>query len=188
MKLNTRWHVSALLTFAMAMLVPMLLAAAVQAYESYEDYALRLIRKIPEDVRFRPDLESYLNKLATETRSRRGRSKVASHTLLRPAARAQALDMLLGDYLSHDSKAGHKFRLRFEAFAGPGDHGHHGENGARDRQKANVGKAKARAVFQQWMDSVGHRRNLLNRDYKFVSTGVVERGHHLYAVQIFWER
>ncbi len=188
MKLNTGWRVSALLTFAMMMLVPLLLAASVQAYESYEDYALRLIRKIPEDTRFRPDLESYLNKLATEARARRGRGEIDSHTLLRPAARAQALDMLLGDYLSHDSQAGHKFGLRFEAFAGPGDHGRHGENGARDRQKANVGKAKARAVFQQWMDSVGHRRNLMNRDYKFVSTGVVERGHYLYAVQIFWER
>ena len=147
-----------------------------------------LIRTLPEGVRFRPDLESYLNELASTTRKKRSRGGVKSTTILRPAARAQALDMLLGDYLSHDSRQGHKFKIRFEAFAGPGDHGRHGENGARDRQDGPVDKRKARAIFQQWMESIGHRRNLLHRDYRYVSTGVVERGHHLYAVQIFWER
>jgi uncharacterized protein YkwD len=47
---------------------------------------------------------------------------------------------------------------------------------------------KARRLFRQWLDSTGHRRNLMNRNYRYVSTGAVAIGHHLYAVQIFWER
>ena len=107
--------------------------------------------------------------------------------MLRPAARAQAVEMLRGNFVGHQSKSGYRFAQRFEAFAGE-DHGRHGENAARDRQSGPVDKAKARALFQQWLDSTGHRRNLLQRDYRYVSTGVVQKGHHLYAIQIFWER
>lgn len=158
------------------------------ASEPYEDYALRLIRSLPDGVSFRPDLEAYLNSKAKRAREQKGRRSVKASTKLRPAARAQALEMLLGDFVGHESKSGHRFKARFEAFAGPGEHGRFGENAARDRQRGNVDKTKATALFQQWLDSTGHRRNLLHRDYRFVSTGVVQKGHHLYAVQIFWEK
>ena len=159
-----------------------------QASESYEDYALRLIRSVPEGIRFRPDLESYLNQLASRTRQRRDRRALEASTRLRPAARAQAMEMLLGDFVGHESKSGHRFAARFEAFAGPGDHGRFGENAARDRQKGLSDKAKAAALFEQWLESRGHRHNLMYRGYQFVSTGVVQKGNHIYAIQIFWER
>ena len=49
-------------------------------------------------------------------------------------------------------------------------------------------RSKAKRLFQQWLDSWGHRHNLMNPTYGFVATGAVARGHHLYAVQEFWER
>ncbi|MGI9413551.1 MAG: CAP domain-containing protein [Hyphomicrobiales bacterium] len=157
------------------------------AAESYQDFALRLVRKPPKGARFRPDLESYLDKLATTARRKKGRRGVASNGLLLPAARAQAVEMLTGDFVGHRSKSGYRFGARFEAFAGE-ERGRHGENAARDRQPGPVDRTKARRLFQQWLDSTGHRRNLMHRDYKYVSTGVIERGNHLYAVQIYWER
>jgi uncharacterized protein YkwD len=48
--------------------------------------------------------------------------------------------------------------------------------------------AKAKAIFGQWLDSGGHRRNLMSQDYEYVSTGVIERGDELWAVQIFWSK
>ena len=113
---------------------------------------------------------------------------MAASDLLRDAARAQALEMLKGDYVGHQSQSGFQFKHRFAAFADPYIHGNHGENAARDRQDGPVDKAKAQRLFRQWLDSRGHRRNLMDRNYRYVSTGAVEIGHHLYAVQIFWER
>jgi uncharacterized protein YkwD len=61
-----------------------------------------------------------------------------------------------------------------------------GENAASDRRKDEAGPDKARRLFQSWIESSSHRRNLLQRDYAYVSTGVVQRGSELWAVQIFW--
>lgn len=160
---------------------------SLRAYESYQDYALRLIRKTPDGVKFRPDLESFLNELASRARSKRDRRPLQPNTMLLPAARAQAMEMLKGDFVGHESKSGYPFAKRFEAFANPGDHGRYGENAARDRQEGKTDKYKTRALFNQWLESRGHRNNLLYRGYKYVATGVVQQGHHIYAVQIFWE-
>ena len=173
---------------AVALLAFQLWSYPAQAYESYQDYALRLMRKLPEGAKFRPDLEAYLSGLASTHRTRRDRRPLESHTMLRPAARAQALEMLIGDFVGHESKSGYRFKARFEAFASEGDHGRYGENAARDRQSGPANKTKARRLFQQWIDSRGHRRNLLHRDYRYVSTGVVQKGNHIYAIQIFWEK
>jgi uncharacterized protein YkwD len=158
------------------------------AAEAYRVFALELLQARPQGVAIRSDLEAYLDGLAAEARSADGRTPVKASDLLRDAARAQALEMLQGNYVGHQSQSGYQFKHRFAAFADPQVNGNHGENAARDRQDGPVDRAKARRLFQQWLDSTGHRRNLMDRNYRHVSTGAVEFGHHLYAVQIFWER
>jgi uncharacterized protein YkwD len=165
-----------------------LLPSAGSASQAYRAFAIELLQSKPQNVAIRSDLEAYLDSLAAEARRAGGRPPVESSNLLRDAARAQALEMLQGDYVGHQSKSGFQFKHRFEAFADPWVHGNHGENAARDRQNGPVDRDKARRLFGQWLDSTGHRRNLMNRNYRYVSTGAVEIGHHLYAVQIFWER
>jgi len=157
------------------------------AAETYRDYALRLVQNPPKGTKFRPDLESYLNSLANGARKKKGKGGLAPSKLLRTAARAQALEMLVGNYVGHRSKSGYRFSARFEAFGGE-ERGTYGENAARDRQPGAANKAKARRLFKQWIDSRGHRRNLMRHDYRYVSTGVIQRGNHIYAVQMFWER
>ena len=85
------------------------------------------------------------------------------------------------------SRNGYRFSQRFAAFADPAAVGYHGENAARDRQPGGVDQAKAGRLFGQWLDSSGHRRNLLNPAYAYIATGAVQVGHALYAVQIFWQ-
>jgi uncharacterized protein YkwD len=159
-------------------------AGAAPAYGAYVD---ALLAKPPQSVTFRPDLESYLDGLASSTRRGAGRKALAANQRLRRAARAQALDMALGGYVGHDSRNGYGFSQRFAAFADPAAVGYHGENAARDRQAGSVDQVKARRLFGQWLASSGHRRNLMNPAYAYVATGAVQVGHALYAVQIFWQ-
>lgn len=176
------------LILALAAAGALLQAQAGSAAEAYRVFAIELLKAKPQGVAIRSDLEAHLDDLAAEARRAGGRDPVEASDLLRDAARAQALEMLKGDYVGHESASGYQFKHRFAAFADPYVHGNHGENAARDRQPGPVDRAKAERLFRQWLDSRGHRRNLMDRNYRYVSTGAVEIGHHLYAVQIFWER
>ena len=71
------------------------------------------------------------------------------------------------------SRNGYRFSQRFAAFADPAAVGYHGENAARDRQPGGVDQVKAGRLFGQWLDSSGHRRNLLNPAYAYIATGAV---------------
>ena len=161
--------------------------APAQASDAYRKYAERLLANLPKGAVVRPDLEAELNSLAAAARRRAGKTPLKASPLLLKAARAQALEMLIGNYVGHRSAGGFRYAQRFEAFGGY-DRGDHGENAARDRKRGPVDSTKARRLFQQWLDSGGHRRNLMKRWYNYVSTGAIQIGHHLYAVQIFWEK
>jgi uncharacterized protein YkwD len=173
------------LALALAVTASIGLAAAQSAYRVFAD---RLVGNLPEGMSLRPDLEAYLNARASAARQGAGRTAVVPRPELVTAARAQALEMAIGNYVGHQSSTGEPFRKRFEAFLDDGTVTAFGENAARDRQKGAVDKAKAARLFQQWLDSAGHRRNLMNPDYQYVATGAVQKGNHLYAVQIFWNR
>jgi len=162
-------------------------SAPLKASPAYRAYAENLLRNLPVGVRIRPDLEAKLNAYAIAARKKAGKPPLIASPLLLKAARAQALEMLIGNFVGHTSKSGFRYKKRFEAFGGY-ERGDHGENAARDRQSGPVNSTKARRLFQQWLDSRGHRRNLMKADYKYVSTGAVQIGHHLYAVQMLWEK
>lgn len=60
------------------------------------------------------------------------------------------------------------------------------ENAARDTQEGDADTGKADRLFQQWVHSAPHRKSLINSGYTFVSTGVVQRGNRIWAIQIFF--
>jgi len=158
------------------------------AYQGYRAYAEKLLSHLPQGAVFRRDLERLLDQLAVDARRAAGKPPLQPDDLLRNAARAQAVEMLIGNFVGHTSASGYQYHDRFETYADPYVNGDHGENVARDRQPDPVDAAKARRLFKQWLDSWGHRRNLMNPIYHFVASGAVAKGHHLYAVQEFWER
>ena len=163
-------------------------AAPAAAAQGYRAYAEGLLSHLPAGAVFRLDLEAVLDRLAVAARQAAGKAPLRPDELLRTAARAQAVELLLGNFIGHASASGYRYRDRFAAFADPDAHGNHGENAARDRQPGAVDATKAGRLFRQWLDSAGHRRNLMNPTYGLVASGAVARGHHLYAVQEFWER
>jgi uncharacterized protein YkwD len=154
---------------------------------AYRTYAEQLTRHPPENVMVRPDLEALLDSLAQQARLAKKRGAMSASLQFKTAARAQAIDMVIGDFVGHKSLKGHSFHARFAAFAEDPDlYSARGENAARERSDGPPGEAKAKRLFQQWLKSWGHRRNMLNKSYNRVSSGVVQKGNHLYAVQIFW--
>ncbi|WP_368905007.1 CAP domain-containing protein [Taklimakanibacter lacteus] len=156
---------------------------------NYAQYARALLQKLPENSGARPDLEAYLDKLVSSYRQANGREGLAASDMMREAARAQAADMMFAGKSGHKSRAGHSFDQRFGAFVEPTlIYKARGENAASDRKKGPADRMKAKALFDLWLDSSGHRRNLMKRDYEFVSTGVIQRGDELWAVQIFWSK
>lgn len=155
----------------------------------YAHYARSLLQGLPENSGARPDLEAYLDKLVSSYRQANGRKGLIASDMMREAARAQAADMMFAGKSGHKSREGHSFDERFAAFVEASEfYKARGENAASDRKKGPADMMKAKAVFDLWLDSSGHRRNLMKRDYEFVSTGVIQRGDELWAVQIFWSK
>jgi uncharacterized protein YkwD len=188
--MSLRQHV-----FQLAVLVLVASASAAlsglpaEAQSDYAQYAQRVLTHLPENAGARPDLEDYLDKLVSSYRQSKGRKGLIASDLMREAARAQAADMMYAGKSNHRSRAGHSFDQRFGAYVGDSDlYRARGENAASIRKRSSADQGKARALFDLWLDSGGHRRNLMKRDYEFVSTGVIQRGEELWAVQIFWSK
>jgi len=153
----------------------------------YRDHARAVLTNLPQGVQLRPDLEALLDGHASRYRVSQGYGALTRSGLVRDAARTQAVEMLLGGYVGHHSPSGYRFRARFEAFAGDGNNAY-AENAARATGAGAANAAKLAKLFRQWVSSRGHRRNMVQRSYRYVSSGVVQRGNVLYAVQIYFER
>lgn len=153
----------------------------------YLDYATALTQSPPRGSKYRPDLEAELTQLANAYRAGEGRKPLTANGQFRLAARAHAADMMIHNFMGHKASTGHDFDSRMRVFIDditrlPAM----AENAARDTQKTPADRTKAEALFRQWLNSRPHRRALVSRDYQFVSTGVIQRGQSIWAVQIFF--
>jgi uncharacterized protein YkwD len=101
-------------------------------------------------------------KLTNGRRAQHGCSALRVDTHLRSAARAHSKDMHLRHYFEHNSLSGATpwDRIKAVGYTLPG-----AENIA-------MGYATAKAVVDGWMNSPGHRTNILNCSLKAVGIGV----------------
>lgn len=108
-------------------------------------------------------------------RTKRGLKPLTENNLLNGSARVKALDMFKNQYFAHDSPSG----------VGVGDlvskQGYQylmvGENLALGNFEGDQG------VVEAWMDSPGHRANILKNSYQQIGIGVVE---DIYQGQKVW--
>jgi uncharacterized protein YkwD len=162
-------------------------AASEAEAKTYVEIARDMLRSLPEDAQVRGDLEAELLSQANSYRATKGLGALKPSKLLQEAARAHAADMMLNNFMGHRSSSGYEFDSRVRYFLGnPPRLPQMGENAARDTQKGEANAAKAARLFQQWVHSAPHRKTLVNSGYKYVSTGVVQRGNKIWAVQIFF--
>lgn len=100
-------------------------------------------------------------------RANRGLKKLCIHPALQRAAEKHSQDMIDKDYFSHDSKDGSTFAQRIKRegykyrYAGENIAYGSGFLGAPDN------------IFRNWMNSSGHRTNILNKNFREVGIGAV---------------
>ncbi|MFJ7151741.1 CAP domain-containing protein [Streptomyces sp. NPDC100445] len=101
-------------------------------------------------------------KLVNDERAKAGRSPLAANSALSSLAEGFSDDMAARGFFDHTDPDG---RTPWDRAARAGITDLGGENIAR-------GQADAAAVVQAWMDSPGHRANILNPDFKTLGVGV----------------
>jgi len=110
--------------------------------------------------------ETEVIRLVNVERDKAGCGPVKLNTKLRTAIRLHVQELgRHGDlYISHVSDDGRSFvdRAKAQGYADPG-----GENVAR-------GQRNAADVMNSWMNSEGHRANILNCDFKAIGAGVAQ--------------
>ncbi len=126
--------------------------------------------EIPADELLRwTDFESQVFELINQRRAENGVAPLEKDNHLREAAYLHSKDMADNNFMSHTGSDGSSFstRIRRTAFAGsPG-----GENVA-------SGQRTPEQVMEAWMNSSGHRRNILNAQFRYVGVGVHEGGRY----------
>lgn len=106
--------------------------------------------------------------LTNTARAKAGCRPLRRDDRLDDAALRHSLDMSTKVYFSHDSKDGRTFsdRILAAGYTSPG-----GENIAR-------GQTTAAEVVQAWMDSPGHRRNILDCTFTTIGVGYAQHGDY----------
>ncbi|MGH3470264.1 MAG: CAP domain-containing protein [Thermocrispum sp.] len=103
--------------------------------------------------------------LVNQERADAGCDPVRADDRLNRAASKHSADMSARDYFSHDTPEGRDFaeRIRAEGYPSPG-----AENIAQGYRSAD-------AVMDGWMDSEGHRANILNCDLATIGVGLAKQ-------------
>jgi len=119
--------------------------------------------------------EDRVTALVNQERARAGCGTVRTNAQLRTAARRHSQDMADRNYFSHDSLDG---RTPWDRAEAAGYQRAIGENIAK-------GQATPEAVMAAWMDSPGHRRNILNCDARATGVGLAFDGATPIWTQLF---
>ena len=126
------------------------------------------------------DIEAEILQLINGEREARGLEPLRPSPKLREAARQHSREMNELDYFSHESpvEAYQTLPMRLRN-AGVARYGWAGENIAMSTA------ASAERFVQMWMDSPGHRANILKPEFEFSGIGVYGGGSTFHATQVF---
>jgi uncharacterized protein YkwD len=117
--------------------------------------------------------------LTNVERTDRGRSPLRANARLMRAAQMHAEQMARAGQLAHDLPNAAYPRTEDRLAAAQYRWGMYGENVAQ-------GQSNAAQALRSWMDSPGHRKNILNPGYTELGTGyAVDRAGRPYYVQVF---
>jgi uncharacterized protein YkwD len=160
--------------------------------DGYATWANGVLEAPPEGVRLLESLAQQLAELTSERRREADLGPLEADPELLPAARAHALDMLERGYNDHVTPDGLE----------PGDRvallhrrlvGHVGENLAEleglsvEQLEGQIGPLAAKIV-DGWMQSPGHRENILDPDYTHQAIAAGAKGEDVVMVQLFEAR
>lgn len=128
-------------------------------------------------------LEWEVARLVNVERARAGLPDLVPNELLSEAARAHSEEMIRLGYFDHHSPvAANKTMTERMRNVGITGFGQAGENIAMGTFGVN---REAEELVRAWMDSPGHRRNILDPGVRFIGVGIAWRGGELFATQLF---
>lgn len=120
------------------------------------------------------EIEQQVIELTNVERRNNGLADLQADTALSNVAREKSNDMQTNNYFSHTSPTyGSPFDMIRDFDV---SYNSAGENIAQ-------GQRSAEEVVQAWMDSEGHRANIMNGDFTHIGVGYIEEGH--YWTQMF---
>ena len=128
------------------------------------------------------DIAMHLLALANDSRARSNRHGLHANRRLATAARGHAQRMLDLNHLSHTA-GGTTMKRRVRAVGY--QYRRLTENIAWLKRRQGTDAAIAAVIHQMWMDSSGHKTNILDRAVTDIGIGVARRNSTFYAVQLF---
>ncbi|BCJ73395.1 hypothetical protein CS0771_29390 [Catellatospora sp. IY07-71] len=121
-------------------------------------------------------LEGQMLALVNDARRKAGCKALRAEPKLDKAARGHSADMAKRDYFSHETPEG----------VTPWDRARSAGYDTPSAENIAAGNATAKATFQQWMDSKGHKANILNCSSKSMGVGRATGGtYRYYWTQMF---
>ncbi|MEV0460905.1 CAP domain-containing protein [Catellatospora methionotrophica] len=122
-------------------------------------------------------MENQVALLINREREREGCRRLRADPRMAVAARRHSADMARQNYFSHTGRNDSTFVDRLAATGYP----------RREAAGENIayGYSTAQAVVDAWMDSSGHRSNILNCDARATGVGLAYRGRTAYWTQEF---
>ena len=184
-----------LLAFALALAAPSPVAAAdLGTTRGYAEWAEAALASPPEGVRFLGELEQKLVELTAAERQEQAPDAppLEADPGLQRAAQAHALDMLERGYTGHvgpDGRdVGERVAILDRRFVG-GTGENIAEHGgiAIDQLAGQIGPLATKLV-DGWLDSPGHRQNLLDPAYDRFGLAAAGQGERVVIVQVFGDR
>ncbi|WP_435159408.1 CAP domain-containing protein [Haladaptatus sp. DFWS20] len=152
----------------------------------------------------RSEVERYIHQFVNEERTSRGLDAISFDTELRDIARSHSEDMATRGYFSHTSPEGENFADRYDqagytcrAPTSDGSYLTGGENIAQTWYDTPINNGDgtvrytterelARGIVDQWMNSQGHRENILTDAWQNEGVGIyVTEDGKVYATQNF---
>lgn len=124
-----------------------------------------------------PSEEQYLIDAANAERAKAGRAPLSPHATLTSIARTKARDMAVNGYFDHISPTlGSPRDMMLAAGLNPKYWGE------------NIGMGgSVQAIHQAFMNSSGHRANILSAGFTHMGAGVVRQGGRLYVAEEFMQ-
>ncbi len=134
------------------------------------------------DSQFLGQLEEAILQMVNEERAKVGAKALAMETMRRDVARAHSLDMAARNFFDHTNPDG---KSPFDRMRSVGiSYTTAGENIAYNTYPVD---RAARAAFDGWMNSEGHRKNIQNANYGRTGIGVYRNpgNGRVYLTQVF---
>ncbi|MDD4188322.1 MAG: LysM peptidoglycan-binding domain-containing protein [Bacilli bacterium] len=135
------------------------------------------IQIVPNNLNDFEELENKVFQLVNEKRKRIGLPVLTTDTKITNVAKIKSQDFIKNDYFSHNSP---EYGTLFEMLRT------FGINFSAAAENIASGQNTAEEVIRHWMNSAGHRANILNSTFNKIGVGVAKDSNdNLYWTQIF---